>query len=276
MSARRRTSGASRASPSRRDRDQARPLEEVIGGQARTPTARCRRWAARATARPRSRPRPPACGGRGRSPPRSRRGQPPGVGGRDVQVFRREEVGQPDGLGLVANQDQGAELLQAVARQVGPAEPAELLVKGDGHPIDQRGSQVKRMLAPGECSAWVIRSDATYRGSAGPVGDHHDLAGPGDAVDIDLSVDVLLGQRDEEIARPDDLVHGRNRLRRRTPAPQPPGRRRRGRLRSRPARGRPRAGPRCTRRTASAARRRRSPRTPAACAGTTVISSVEG
>src|SRR5208337_4506502 len=28
------------------------------------------------------------------------------------------------------------------------------------------GSQLRRMLTPGECSAWLIRSDATYRGSA--------------------------------------------------------------------------------------------------------------
>ena len=38
------------------------------------------------------------------------------------------------------------------------------------------------------------------------VGDHDDLAGPGDAVDVDRAVDVPLGQRDEQVARSDDLV----------------------------------------------------------------------
>ena len=38
------------------------------------------------------------------------------------------------------------------------------------------------------------------------VGDHDDFARAGDAVDVDRAVDVPLGQRDEEIARPDDLV----------------------------------------------------------------------
>ena len=38
------------------------------------------------------------------------------------------------------------------------------------------------------------------------VGDQHDLARAGDAVDVDRAEDVLLGQRDEEVARPDDLV----------------------------------------------------------------------
>ena len=109
-----------------------------------------------------------------------------------------------------------------------------------------------------------------------PVGDQDDLARPGDAVDVDLAVDVPLGQGDEQVARPDDLVDRRRSPRRRTPGRRRPGRRRSGRPRSRPARGRRPAGRRCSRRTGSAARRRRSRATPAACAGTTVISSVDG
>ncbi len=62
------------------------------------------------------------------------------------------------------------------------------------------------MLAPGECSAWLIRSAATNAGTADRVGDHDDLARAGDAVDVDGAENVLLGQGDEEVARPDDLV----------------------------------------------------------------------
>ena len=38
------------------------------------------------------------------------------------------------------------------------------------------------------------------------VGDHHHFARPGDRIDVDLAVDLFLGQRHEQIARADDLV----------------------------------------------------------------------
>ena len=44
------------------------------------------------------------------------------------------------------------------------------------------------------------------------VHDHHHFAGAGDGIDVDLAVDVSLGQGDEEVAGPDDLVHARNAL----------------------------------------------------------------
>ena len=64
------------------------------------------------------------------------------------------------------------------------------------------------MLAPGECSAWAIRSAATKSGSGGVVGQDDDLAGPGDAVDGHLAEDVPLGQGHEDVAGADDHVHG--------------------------------------------------------------------
>ena len=60
---------------------------------------------------------------------REPRGQPLGVGGRDMQVLGGDQVGEPDGLVLVANEDQGAEPLEAVAGEVAPAEPGELVVE---------------------------------------------------------------------------------------------------------------------------------------------------
>jgi hypothetical protein len=40
------------------------------------------------------------------------------------------------------------------------------------------------------------------------VGQHHHLAGPGEAIDGDLAEDVFLGEGDEDVSRADDHVHG--------------------------------------------------------------------
>ena len=66
-------------------------------------------------------------------------GEPVGVGGRDVQVLGGDQVRQLDRLVLVADQDQGAEAFEAVAGQVAPAEPGELLGQGVGDAVDQVG-----------------------------------------------------------------------------------------------------------------------------------------
>ena len=44
------------------------------------------------------------------------------------------------------------------------------------------------------------------------VDDHHDFAWPGDRVDVDVAVDVLLGQGHEEVAGTDDLIDPRQAL----------------------------------------------------------------
>ena len=47
------------------------------------------------------------------------------------------------------------------------------------------------------------------RRRGGLVGQHHDLARPGQAVDGHLSENVFLGQGHEDVARPDDHVDRR-------------------------------------------------------------------
>ena len=74
-------------------------------------------------------------------------GQAVGVGGRDVEVLGRDQVRQGDGLVLVADQDQGAEPLEAVAGEVAPAEAGELVGEGLGDAVDQVG-------LPGDQDRW--------------------------------------------------------------------------------------------------------------------------
>ena len=110
-----------------------------------------------------------------------------------------------------------------------------------------------------------------------PVGDDDHLAGPGDRVDVDLAEDLLLGQRDEQVAGADDLVDARrDARRRRRPAPPPPAPRPRGRPRSRPARGTWPAGRWLYEPNGVGGATTAICSTPAACAGTTVISTVDG
>ena len=66
------------------------------------------------------------------------------------------------------------------------------------------------MLAPGACSAWASRSDGDEGRRGRFVGQHDDLARAGDAVDGHLAEDAPLGQGHEQVARPDDHVHGRH------------------------------------------------------------------
>ena len=76
--------------------------------------------------------------------------------------------------------------------------------------------------------------DQVHRRELGPgrfVDDHHHFARAGDRVDVHLAEDVFLGQRHEQVARPDDLVDPRNAPRRRRPARRRPGRRPADRLR---------------------------------------------
>ena len=108
------------------------------------------------------------------------------------------------------------------------------------------------------------------------VGQHDDLARAGDAVDGDLAEDVLLGQGDEQVARPDDHVHRRHALdavgqrRHRLGAADAVD------LGRRPVRGRRPAGRGCTPPVGVGGMTTAISGTPAAWAGQTVISSVDG
>ena len=79
-----------------------------------------------------------------------------------MEVLGGDQVRERDRLVLVADQDQGAEAFEAVAGQVAAAEAARAAAtRASATRSIRSGSQVIRMLAPGECSAWLIRSAAT-------------------------------------------------------------------------------------------------------------------
>ena len=54
-------------------------------------------------------------------------------------MLRGDQVRQVDGLVLVADQDQGAEALEALAGQVAPAQAGKLLCQRLGDAVDQVG-----------------------------------------------------------------------------------------------------------------------------------------
>ena len=130
--------------------------------------------------------------------------------------------------------NQGPELLEALPRQIAALQMGKL-------PLKFGGRLVQQPLAPGNQDArpggmFGLRDQIGGR-EIGPgrfVGDHDHFARPGDRVDIDLAEDELLGQRDEQIARPDDLIDPRQALDCRRPAPPRPAHRRGDRLRVTP------------------------------------------
>ena len=75
-----------------------------------------------------------------------------------------------------------------------------------GHRIDQRrvpgdeNSRARRVLGLGD------QIGGSEIGPGGFVGDDDHFAGSGDGIDIDFAEHVPLGQRHEQIARPDDFV----------------------------------------------------------------------
>ena len=142
--------------------------DHAAGAKNRWPTGRwqsgpCRRWAARAMARPHNRPGPRGCSGPKNIAPACANPREPvlGIVGGNVQMLGGDLVGHRGGLVGIAHQNQGAELLQALPRQVaarraGPVCRRQLR----GVASSTRSLQVIRILAPGACSACAIRSAA--------------------------------------------------------------------------------------------------------------------
>ncbi len=238
LSASVRTSSASAARPSR-----VKWITLLAAQESRWPTGRwqsgpCRRWAARATGRPRSRPR-----ATGRVVAQKHRA---GVANLAQQLLgvRRWRCASAPARSRRPARTPRRRRAPGSARRTAPGfagpgrrAPAWPVCRASSAAVASSTSslQVIRMLAPGACSAWAIRSAAVKSGRVDVVGDHHHFARPGDRVDVDLAVDVLLGQGHEQVAGPDDLVDPRQALRRHRPAPPRPALRRGDRPRVMPS-----------------------------------------
>ena len=75
-----------------------------------------------------------------------------------------------------------------------------------------RRSRSRSTSVPGPCSAWASRSSASGSGSAPGVGDHDQVARPGEAVDPDLPEHLPLGLLNVQVSRADDHVDRLDRL----------------------------------------------------------------
>ena len=85
----------------------------------------------------------------------------PGFTRGHMQVLRCDQIRQANGLIFVTSQDKRPEPLQAIPGQVASAQSSQLLLQRDSHSIrSDWATRSIRMLAPGECSAWLIRSAA--------------------------------------------------------------------------------------------------------------------
>ena len=78
--------------------------------------------------------------------------------------------------------------------------------EGVGDAVDEVGLPGDQDARPGGVLGLADEVGGDEPGVGGPVGDQDDLARAGDAVDVDLAVDLPLGQGDEEVPRADDLV----------------------------------------------------------------------
>ena len=139
-------------------------------------------------------------------------GQRGGVLRGNVQVLRGDFIGQPAGFFGIAGENHRAELLEALPGQFAALQAGQL-------PIEFLDGLIEDLLVPSDQHAgprgMFGLGDQIQRGVVGPSGmvdDHHDFARPGDGVDVDVAVDVLLGQGHEEVAGPDDLIDPRQAL----------------------------------------------------------------
>src|SRR5436305_415896 len=102
-----------------------------------------------------------------------------------MQVLGSKRVRERQGLVLIAHEDQRPKTLQAVAGQVTPAQATKLIFKREADLVNERcdpsqqNARARRMLGltdqVGRDVVWPSRL----------IGDQNDLAGPGDAINID-------------------------------------------------------------------------------------------
>ncbi len=105
-----------------------------------------------------------------------------------------------------------AVFFQALTGQVAALQAGELASQLLADRSDQRRVPGDQHARTGTVLGLRDQVAGDIRRLSGFVRQNHDLARARDAVDIDLAVDESLGQRDEEVARPNDLVDTLNSL----------------------------------------------------------------
>ena len=190
---RRRRRGRARRRP-RRSRTSAIAAAEVRGARAPRRSARRRRSAGRGWSRRRSRRRRcrasrPTNTQPGAADPRRER---LGLGADELEVLGRERVGERERALEVRRRHERDDASPTSARSAPSAlraRRATLAASGDR----------PRPGCPAPCSAWAQQVERDRaRASASRVGDHDQLAGPGEAVDADLPEHLALGLLDVE------------------------------------------------------------------------------
>ena len=90
-----------------------------------------------------------------------------GVDGGDLEMLRRQAIGERRRLVEALDQDDGAEALPARPRHAGAGQRGELGLDGGGDGAAEAGvvGDQDRLAPPSSCSAWARRSAAIQAGS---------------------------------------------------------------------------------------------------------------
>ena len=128
------------------------------------------------------------------------------VSGRNVKMLGSHQVRQFGRLFRILREDQRSVIEQALPREVTSRQLLKLLGQRFLNGCDQR--LVPRDEDSRSRTVFRLRNQIARHeiGSRGFIGEDDDLAGAGNAVDVDLAEHVFLRERDEQISRSDDLV----------------------------------------------------------------------
>ena len=124
----------------------------------------------------------------------------------NVEMLGHEQIGQLAGFVHVACDQAGSVLFEAGPCQTTPIQLCQLPIDRGEHLGNQRGMPGDEHAGTGAVFCLRNHVAGDEFGAGGFIGEDDHLAGAGDAVDIDRPVDMPFGERDEQVARADDLV----------------------------------------------------------------------
>ena len=134
--------------------------------------------------------------------------QRPRIGHQQAQVLGRVRVRQLDRLVQVGGEHDAAPVGQRRGGDLRPAQRLQLAPQLDGHRLGQRARRGEQDRRGQHVVLGLRQQVGRGPGRVGRVvGDHHRLGRPVEPVDAHRADHLPLGQRDEQPARADDLVH---------------------------------------------------------------------